>query len=253
MVLHGGGEFMPGDEATIGAILDLATERVGGARPIRIAVVPTAAGRGRPGLAAANGVDAFRRVATDRGLDVRPDAVMVIDPASAADDDLARTLAEADVIYLPGGDPDLIPSLLTDSSAAAAITAAHTGGAVLAGASAGAMAMGSWTWTPHGGLPGLGLLDHLTVMPHADAGTWRRSIERFGVMAPTGLGLLGIGERTAVVIEADRPWRVVGEGEARWLEPGTTDVEATRVVRSGDVLERGANAAGGERHAGRQL
>ena len=240
-MLHGGGEFMPGDEATIGAILDLAAERVDGTRPIRVAVVPTAAGRGRPGLAATHGVDAVRRVADDRGLDVLAEAVMVTDAASAADDELAKRLASADVIYLPGGDPDLIPSLLTESSAATAITTAHAGGAVLAGASAGAMAMGSWTWTPNGGQPGLGLIDHLTVMPHADAGTWRRSIERFGVMAPDDLGLLGIGERTAVVVEADRPWRVVGEGEARWLEPGTTDVEATRVIHSGETLERGTS------------
>jgi cyanophycinase-like exopeptidase len=229
---------MPGDEATIGAILDLAAERTGGARTIHVAVVPTAAGRGRPGLAATHGVDALQRVADDRGLDVQAEAVMVTDAASAADADLAARLARADVIYLPGGDPDLIPTLLSESPAATAITAAHAGGAVLAGASAGAMAMGSWTWTPNGGQPGLGLIDHLTVMPHADAGSWRRSIERFGVMAPTDLGLLGIGERTAVVIEGDRPWRVVGEGEARWLGPGTTDVDATRVVRPGETLER---------------
>ena len=47
----------------------------GGDRPIRVAVVPTAAGRGRPDLAAATGVAAFERVAAGRGIDVAAAAI----------------------------------------------------------------------------------------------------------------------------------------------------------------------------------
>ena len=155
IALHGGGEYLAGDDRTIAALLDLVPDT---GRPIRIAVVPTAAARGRPDLAGGNGVAAFRRVAgaADRAADA--EIVSVVDAASAADASLAGRLRDADVIAFPGGDPDLIPTLLAGSPAWAAITDAWERGAVLAGASAGAMALGPWTWTPGGGVPGLGLV-----------------------------------------------------------------------------------------------
>ncbi len=48
IALHGGGEFLPGDEPFLAALLDLAARRVRGDRPIRVTVVPTATARGRP-------------------------------------------------------------------------------------------------------------------------------------------------------------------------------------------------------------
>ena len=232
ILLHGGGEFLPGDEAALGTMLQLAAPRAAG-RAIRVALVPTAAGRGRPDLAAANGIAAFRRVAADLGLDVAASAVPIVDAVSAGDPSLAAVLREADVIYLPGGDPDLIPSLFPGTGAQAALVAASEDGAVIAGASAGAMALGAWTWTPDGGLPGLGLVPGLTVVPHASAETWADVTRRWGAHLPDGLAVLGLGERTAVVVEAGRPWRVVGEGEARWLAVGGQE---PRVVVAGDAF-----------------
>ncbi len=186
-------------------------------------MVPTAAARGRPDLAAANGVEAFRRVAADRGLDVTSSVVRVVDAASADDPSLAATLRDADLIHLPGGDPDLIPDLFPGTAVLAALQAATRDGAVIAGASAGAMALGAWSWTPDGGRPGLGLVPDLTVVPHADAESWASVARRWGAYLPEGLAVLGLAERTAVVVEAGRPWRVVGEGEARWLRVGASE------------------------------
>ena len=50
VALHGGGEFLPGDEPVLLALLELAPRPDGA---VRIAVVPTAAARGRPDIAAA--------------------------------------------------------------------------------------------------------------------------------------------------------------------------------------------------------
>lgn len=240
VALHGGGEFQVGDEPFLEALLDLAARRVGGGRPVVIAVVPTAAARGRPGLAAAIGVEAFERVAATVGLDVDAAAVGVVNRATAADPGLAARLAAADVIHFPGGDPDLIPTVMPGSSAWAAITDAHAGGAVLAGASAGAMALGSWTWTPGGGMAGLMVVRGLVIVPHAHAANWTTTIERFGAWAPPGLGALGLAEQTGVIRESVLPgsatigWHVVGPGEARWLPvPGRETV----VARSGEVIE----------------
>ncbi|HEV8403589.1 MAG TPA: Type 1 glutamine amidotransferase-like domain-containing protein [Candidatus Limnocylindrales bacterium] len=240
VALHGGGEFQPGDEAFLGALLQRAAD-AGVDQAIRVAVVPTAAARGRPDLAAAHGVDAFARVAAAASLAVDAECVPVVDAASAADPGLAAWLADADVIHFPGGDPDIIPSLMVGTPVWAAITEAHAGGAVLAGASAGAMALGSWTWTHGGGLAGLKVVRGLVVVPHARAATWDATVERFAAWAPPGLGALGLAEQTGVIEEPPAAgaetvaWRVVGPGEARWLADPEGGV--TIVARSGDVIE----------------
>jgi cyanophycinase len=220
VALHGGGEFEPGDEPCLAAMLELAAHRAGNGRAIRIAVVPTAAARYSPGASATHGVGAFERVAEGAGLTVVVAATMIVDSASAADPNLATGLAEADLVYFPGGDPDRIPAVMRGSPAWAAIERAHDGGAVLAGASAGAMAFAPWTWTPDGGAPGLDVVPGLAVRPHADAATWSSVVDRFGAGAPAGLGVLGVPERTAAIsddVTADPvTWRVVGEGEVRW-------------------------------------
>lgn len=233
VALHGGGEFLPGDERFLRAILRDAPRTD---EAVRVCVVPTAAARGRPELAAANGVQAFTGIAGDMGMPIRAIPVPVVDVASAGDRGLAELLARADVIHLPGGDPDLIPSLLSGSAAWAAIIIALARGAVLAGASAGAMALGAVTWTPGGIVPGLGLVPGVVVMPHADARSWAVSLHRFGGAAPAGIGILGLGERTGVFIERDGPWRVVGEHEIRWLPAGERDPDRAVVLRDGGLL-----------------
>ena len=233
LALHGGGEFLAGDEPFLAAILAAAPD------PRRVVVVPTAAARGRPDLAAANGVAALQRVASAEGLDAIVHVARVVDVASAAERGLVAALAGAEVIHFPGGDPDLIPTLLRGTPAWAAIEDAWRRGAVLAGASAGAMALGERTWTPAGPIDGLGLVPGLAVVPHADAASWDRVLARFGSLVPTGLGLLGLAERTGVLGRPGEPWRVVGEGEVRWLAPGAT---TPTVAADGDTIRLVATA-----------
>ncbi|MGP1674573.1 MAG: hypothetical protein ACTS8Z_05100, partial [Candidatus Limnocylindrales bacterium] len=109
IALHGGGEFLPGDERFLHAILALAP-RVDGR--VRVAIVPTAAARGRPDLAGSHGVDAFERVAGQSGIPIEATVVPITDSTSAADEAMAASLAAATLIHLPGGDPDLIPTVL---------------------------------------------------------------------------------------------------------------------------------------------
>jgi cyanophycinase-like exopeptidase len=239
IALHGGGEFRAGDEPFLHAILDAAPRPSG---PVRVAIVPTAAARGAPDVAGAHGVAAFERVAGGAGIPVQAEVVRVLGPKSAADAALAERLAAADLIHLPGGDPDLIPWVMAGSAAWTAIRAAVAAGAVLAGASAGAMGLAAWTWTAAGGVTGLGIVPGppLLVMPHADATSWRRSVARFGRDVPDGIGILGLCERTGVLIalDADAPWLVAGEGEVRWSPPGG-DTSAPLVFRSGDAFHPG--------------
>ena len=232
IALHGGGEFLPGDERFLQALLDLVSEP---ADPLRIVVIPTAAARGRPDLAAEHGVAAFGRIADAAGRRIEALAVPVTDTASAADPAFAATIARAQVIHFPGGDPDLMPSLLRGSAAWKAVLDAVDRGAVLAGASAGAMALGGWTWTRSGGVPGLGLVPNLVVVPHASADAWEDAQVRFGSSVPPSVAAIGLAERTGVIVPPDGPWRVVGEGEVRWLPSGAREAV---VLRDGDTIQR---------------
>ncbi len=240
VALHGGGEFLAGDEPFLAALLGIAQRRAGRSgegRRVRLVIVPTAAARGRPGLAAANGVAAFERVAGAEGILIATATAAVVDAASSADPELVARLADADVIHLPGGDPDLIPTIMRGSPAWAAIESALAGGAVLTGASAGAMAVAPWAWTPAGGVPGLDVVAGLFVVPHADGDRWTSGLERFGATAPSGLGALGLAERTGVITDdvTSDPisWRVVGPGEVRWQ---AVRGGPTVVARSGETV-----------------
>ncbi|MFL5717333.1 MAG: Type 1 glutamine amidotransferase-like domain-containing protein [Chloroflexota bacterium] len=238
IVLHGGGEFETGDEASVSAVLALGAARVGADRPIRIVVVPTATARWSPERSAAHGVAAFRRVGIGNGLMVEAAHAVVVDAATAADAVLADRLEAADILAFPGGDPDVIVSVMPGTRAWAAIESARASGAVLFGASAGAMALAEWTWTPGGGSVGLGIVPGLVVVPHADGSSWDATVRRFGASAPSTLGGLGLAERTAVITEDPTTdpvrWRVVGEGEVRWL---ATRRGATTVFGSGESFE----------------
>ncbi len=244
LALHGGGEFLPGDEGFLRACLEAArppvVQRAAGTPTglgrssrddpgaIRIVIVPAAAAGQRPDLAARHGVEAFARVAAASGIPAHPDAAMVVDAASAASGDLAGRLADADLIHLPGGDPGRLLEILEGSSAWRAILTALDRGAVLAGASAGAMVLADWTWTPGGWRRGLGLVPGIVVVPHAERvarGGWAGT---FGGRVPAEaepIGRLGLDERTGVIRTlAERPgaWRVVGPGSVHWSPDATT-------------------------------
>ena len=225
IALHGGGEFLPGDETFLDELLDVTSRTVdghaGGDGALRIAILPTAASRGLPDRAAAFAVETFEARALARGYPIRVDVARVIDAASAADDEVAKVITAAHLIYLPGGDPDIVPALLGRTAAGRALAAAHRRGAIVAGASAGAMALADWSWTAHGGIPGLGFAPGLIVVPHYDE---IRRIEwqgRLDGLAPPGFGYLGLDERTGVISD-NGSWRVAGEGAAHWFSPGST-------------------------------
>jgi cyanophycinase-like exopeptidase len=253
VALHGGGEFSPADEPFLAALLEAArpslAERTRACRPaaqwepadpsdptppggdrLRVALLTTAAGRQRPELAAANGDRAFRAAAAVLALPIRIDHVPAVDPPSAAAPTLCGLLAGADLVYLPGGDPGLVIDVLAGSLAWRSVLAANARGAVVAGASAGAMAMAEWTWTPRGGAPGLGLVHGCYVVPHDDPR--RRGTGGRDAGAPAGLGRLGLAEATGVIGRPGGPWRVVGPGPVSWRAADGADLE----LRDGEVM-----------------
>jgi cyanophycinase len=139
----------------------------------------------------------------------------VLRRADAEREDLAAEVRAARFVYLGGGSPLHLRSVLKDSPVWEALVAAWEDGATVAGSSAGAMVLTDPMVDPRGGAftLGLGLCRQLAVIPHFDG--WsedkaRRTLE----LAPAGLPLVGIDERTAL-IRAAGGWRVSGAGRVQ--------------------------------------
>jgi cyanophycinase len=213
-VLCGSGEFTSAMADVDRAILsDL------GARRVRVAIVPTAAGtEDTPKSWVEMGTAHFSRLGADAT------GIMVLDRASAEDPRNAEAIADADWIYFSGGKPGYVVETLSGTPFWSAVLKRYHAGAVLAGSSAGAMMLGSRTFHfPDGidetGVPrrvavrdALGLLPGIFVAPHFDAvpgEMWRRWADIW----PDGHRMLGIDEDTAIVEAADG-WSVVGRGRA---------------------------------------
>ncbi len=197
IALIGGEEFRPASAALDRALLGLAR-----GDPPTVAIVPTAAVPENASLAAANGVEHFRRLGADAY------AVMITDRGSADAPALVDELRRADLVYLTGGSPPYLLEALRGSRAWSALVELSQAGTVLAGSSAGAMAFCEHVLFASGPLAGLALVLGVAVLPHFERRT-PDSIERIQASLPDDLTVLGIDGATGCVRVADG-WRVEG-------------------------------------------
>ncbi|MBI3761244.1 MAG: hypothetical protein HY260_05205, partial [Chloroflexi bacterium] len=94
IALVGGGEFRaPCDE------MDRALIELAGGQSARVGIIPTAAARENPRLAAQNGVNHFRRLGASTG------AIMIVQRANADSPRFAAQIDDLTLAYLTGGDP----------------------------------------------------------------------------------------------------------------------------------------------------
>jgi len=172
-----------------------------------VLVIPTAAAYEHPERAVEWAQKWFAGLgAKARGLDVlgRPDAELP---------ERAEEVRAARFIYLSGGSPMHLRSVLKDSPVWDALVAAWGDGATVAGSSAGAMVLTDPMVDPRGGAftLGLGLCRQLAVIPHFDAWSEEKATRTLE-LAPAGLPVVGIDERTALVRDPEGRWRAAGAG-----------------------------------------
>jgi cyanophycinase len=172
-----------------------------------VLVLPTAAAYEHPDRA----VETARAWFAGLGGKVRP--LNVLARADAMDEAAAATVREARFVYLSGGSPLHLRSVLKETPVWDALVAAWEEGAVVAGSSAGAMALCDPMVDPRGGAltVGLGLVENLALLPHADgdvAAHHRRTLE----LAGDDLVVAAVAERTALLRDPDGSWRVAGAG-----------------------------------------
>jgi cyanophycinase len=180
-----------------------------------VLILPTAAAYEHPGRAVETAVDYFAKLgAKARGLDVlrRPDA------EDEANVDAVRA---ARFIYLSGGSPLHLRSVLKETPLWDALVHAWQAGAVIAGSSAGAMVLTDPMVDPRGGAftLGLGLIEQLAVIPHFNSWSHDKA-HRTVTLAPKGLCLVGIPEQTALIRSADGSWRSDGVGDVAVFREG---------------------------------
>jgi cyanophycinase len=202
VALVGAGEFLP----AIGQVDAMLLARVAPAP--RVVILPTAsAPDGKPIF------DRWARMGVEHftNLGATTTALPLLTRADAEQPALAEQIAAAHLIYLSGGKPRYLVDTLRDTAAWRAIVSVHAAGGVVAGCSAGAMALaGKLIDFPRGWgtSAALGLAPELTVIPHFDeiphlmAGLAGRF---------TGETVVGIDGSTALV-GSDGAWQVLGIG-----------------------------------------
>jgi len=141
----------------------------------------------------------------------------VVDRASAEDPGMAATVLGARFIYLAGGSPLHLKSVLKGSATFEALRAAWEGGAVVAGSAAGAMVLTDPMVDPRGGAltVGLGLVDQLAVIPQFGEGTedsHGQKLVRAVALAPDGLPVVALPDRTALIRDGSGAWSAEGVG-----------------------------------------
>jgi cyanophycinase len=204
LALVGGDEFNPGNEEQ-----DRMLAAAAGAGTAF--VVPTAAARQKPEQSVAHATAWFRQFRLE--LHELP----VLTRADANSNALAERARDGGFFYLVGGDPGLVAKVLRDSAVWKAMFEAWRKGAVLAGSSAGAMALCSHTlvrasWPNRFNrrpADGLGLIPKTAVLPHFDT-FGHRWVDSAQAAAPD-LCLVGIDERSAAVWNGES-WLAAGPG-----------------------------------------
>ena len=214
LALVGGGEWRDG--------CDFDAELLAASGGTEVVLLPTAAAFENPEKCIEHATEWFGR------LGGRLEALPVLQRGDALDPANADAVRRARFVYLSGGSPLHLRSVLKETPLWDALVEAWRGGAVLAGSSAGAMVLGDPMVDPRGGAftVGLGMIGNLAVLPHAEpdvAAHHKRTFE----LADAGLVLAAIPERTALVRDADGAWRSTGAGEATvWVGGEQRDFDA---------------------------
>jgi len=168
----------------------------------------------------------------------------VVDRASANNLGYAQQIREADWVYLGGGYAHVAFSILRETKVQNGLFSARQRGALISGASAGAMMMGElsivitpelmediskyWEsgtppdWNPPAPplIRGYGWLPKTVVAPHFDRPWFSRKWLEQDDFLPKGFTLIGIDEYTTLAQNSNGSWEVFGLGSVTLFKDG---------------------------------
>lgn len=203
LALVGGREWTPG--CTFDA------ELLAASGSAQVLVLPTAAAYQRPERLVLEAAEWFG------ALGAEVEGLMVLNRADAEDPAMAERIRRSRFVYLGGGSPLHLRSVLRGSSVWRALRQAWHEGAVVAAAAASATVLTDPMVDPRGGAltVGLGLVTRMALVPHfgdAHEDAHGEKLHRSVSLAPPGLAVVGIPDRTALIRDPTGSWRSVGEG-----------------------------------------
>ena len=125
----------------------------------KVLILPTAAANENPELAACNGITHFNKIG------IKASALNLINKNQSNDRCFLKPINESRIIYLTGGNPRYLNTILQNSKAIIEIKKALSLGSILIGSSAGAMVMGKYMLLDKL-VPGLNLIPNTVIVPH---------------------------------------------------------------------------------------
>ncbi|MFN8049840.1 MAG: Type 1 glutamine amidotransferase-like domain-containing protein [Acidimicrobiales bacterium] len=194
----------------------------------RVLVIPTAAAYEQPQQQIDRAAAWFASIGA--GIDV----LEVYRRADALAPGAADQLADARFVYVGGGSPMHLRSVLKETPVWDGIVGVWHRGGVVAGSAEGASVLSTHMVDSRGGAftVGLDLLDSVTVIPRYNL--WSEDkLHRTLRLAPASMAVVGIDEATAL-IWADDAWRTAGAGTVTAYRDGRRieidDLPALEVV-----------------------
>lgn len=174
----------------------------------RVLVLPAALAYENPGAAVRRAREWFAPM----GAEV--EELAVFRRAEALDPEAASRAAQARAIYVTGGSPMHLRSVLKDTPLLDALVEAWRNGAMVAAGGEAASVLCSHMVDSRGGAftVGLELITTMTVIPRYNQWSpdkWHRTVE----LAPHGLPVVGVDEATALIRSPQGDWRVEGAGD----------------------------------------
>lgn len=200
LALVGGDEFQTGCQDLDRSILATTKHK----KPI-VLILPTAAAHQNPSKAASNGVEYFSKL----GADATP--LIVLDSEQANQESLVSKVESAQVVYITGGDPKYLITVLRGSLLLERLTYLNKHGMAIIGSSAGAMVMAAWiryrSW-----VRGLEIVPDVAVMPHHDGSDPEQIMHQFTENILERTTVLGIDAQTGCM-SSKNGWAVLGPGK----------------------------------------
>jgi cyanophycinase len=180
-----------------------------------VLVVPTAAAYEYPAKAVEWATAYFK------ALGVETKALNLLKRSDAFRSEVISEIEAASMIYLSGGSPFHLRSVIKKTPAFDAIVKFYRSGGYLAASSAGAMVLTDPMADPRGGAltVGLGLISNLALVPHFDtfaSETERRTIS----LAKNRIVVAGVDEETALIRRSGGVWSAEGRGAVSLFEDG---------------------------------
>jgi cyanophycinase len=198
--------------------------------------------------------DDYRRIFERLGVErTKVHTPLIRNHDEANRDDIATLLGSAAGIFITGGDQYLLTQVLDRTSAEKAIRHAYLQGAIVAGTSAGATAMGRPMIVAGGGTGelrlgvvqmsrGLGWVGEDTIIDtHFGARGRFPRLTSAVAEHPEALGI-GVDENTCLLVDADKHCTIEGTGVAYFVDGSHVQLNSAHKTRPGHALSIGSLA-----------